>query len=119
MEKELIRTLRLNGTTLRIYDNFSFSHGGRYNLAYEFKVGRKVIFSGSDFCASPLHAVDSLATAYSLLSFLCLRPGDTDKEYFEEYTKEQMEWAKSDKCEYLQLLVMEWEEKNQKRNRRN
>lgn len=112
MEKELIRTLRLNRTTLRIYDKFSFSHGGKYNLAYEFKVGRKVIFSGSDFCASPCHAVDSLATAYSLLSFLCLRPGDTDKEYFAEYNEEQLEWANSSKCEYLSYLVSDWQEKN-------
>ena len=112
MEKELIRTLRLNGTTLRIFDIFKRDSLGKNIISYEFKVGRKVIFSGEDFHCSPCHAVDSLATAYSLLSFLCLKPGDTDKEYFSEYTTEQMEWANSSKCEYLSFLVSEWEEKN-------
>lgn len=112
MEKELIRTLRINGTTLRVYDLFKRDSYGKNVLSYEFKVGRKVIFSGNDFHCSPSQSIDSLEVAYCILSFLCLKPGDTDKDYFENYTKEQMDWANSSKCEYLSCDVAMWEEKN-------
>lgn len=109
--KELIRTLRLNGTTLRIYDE-NLTRGSRRLLSYEFKVGRKILFSGNDFSPSPLFADDSLQTAYSILSFLTLGIHDTDKEYFENYNEEQLEWANSYKREYLSYIVSNWEEKH-------
>jgi len=109
---DLLRTLRLNGTTLRIWDTFNRDSFGKSILRYEFKVGRNVLFTGSDFHCAPSVSIDSLECAYSLLSFITLRPGDTDKEYFEEYTEEQLEWANSSKCEYLSFLVHEWEERN-------
>lgn len=112
MEKELIRILRLNGTTLRVFDLFKRDSMGKSILGYEFKVGRKVLFQGEDIHCPPCYSIDSLQTAYSILSFLTLRPGDTDKEYFENYTEEQQEWVLSDKCEYLSSLVSDWEEKN-------
>lgn len=108
---DLLRVLRLNGTTLRVFD-IQTSRGGKNFLGYEFKVGRKIIFEGRDYGCPPSYSIDSLKVAYSILSFLTLRPGDTDKEYFEDYTQEQMDFAKSSKCEYLQFLVSDWEEKN-------
>lgn len=111
---DLLRTLRLNGTTLRLWDTNRLTGGafGKAILKYQFKVGRKVIFEGEDFSPSPCWAIDSLQTAYSCLSFLTLKPGDTDSEYFEKYSEDQMNWAKSSKCEYLSYLVSDWEEKN-------
>lgn len=111
-EKDLLRTLRLNGTTLRVFDMEKTRGTNHHCLGYQFKVGRKIIFEGTDFGCPFQIGIDSLEAAYSILGFLTLKPGDTDKEYFEEYTKEQMEWAKSSKCEYLSLLVSDWEEKN-------
>ena len=110
-EFPLLRTLRLNGTTLRVFDIYE-SRGGKNFLGYQFKVGKKIVFEGKDFGCPPCYSIDSLSTAYSILSFLTLRPGDTDKEYFEDYTAEQMEWARSSKCEYLQYMVSDWQEKN-------
>ncbi len=52
-----------------------------------------VLFEGEDFGCSPLDAIDSDAAVASLMSFLTLRPGDTDSEYFEAYTPEQMEYC--------------------------
>jgi hypothetical protein len=49
-----------------------------------------VLFTGEDFGCSPLHAVDSDETCRSVMSFLTLRPGDTDREYFAGYTPEQL-----------------------------
>jgi hypothetical protein len=53
----------------------------------------RIIFEGSDFSGSPMHADDSDATIASLLGFLTLRPGDTDRDYFEAYTPEQLEFC--------------------------
>lgn len=113
MEKELIRTLRLNGTTLRVYDLFKRDSLGKNILAYEFKVGRNIIFQGDDFHCSPLASIDSLETAYSILGFLTLGIHDTDDEYFENYTPEQLEWANGyGKRVELSFLISDWEEKN-------
>ena len=51
---------------------------------------REVLFEGEDFQCSPLHAVDSDETVRAIMDFLTLRPGDTDAEYFENYTAEQL-----------------------------
>ena len=61
----------------------------------------KVIFEGRDFGPSPLHAIDSRETALAVMGFLCLRKGDTDKEYFEGYTEKQRAWSESYECECL------------------
>lgn len=50
---------------------------------------RKTLFLGEDFAGSPLHADDSDETMRSLMTFLTLRPGDTDAEYFANYTDSQ------------------------------
>ena len=59
------------------------------------------LFTGTDFRASPRHAVDSEEAALALLGFLTLRPGDTDPDYFEHYQQEQLEWVHSSQCEAL------------------
>lgn len=97
---ELIKTLHKYGCTLRIWDTYK-TRDHKCVLRYELKSGRKVIFSGSDFCCSPMHAIDSIETAKSLLGFLTLNPGDTDKEYFAEYTQEQLNWCTSSQAEEL------------------
>jgi len=54
--------------------------------------GKGIVFEGEDFCASPMHAIDSDATVAALLSFLSLQTGDTDAEYFDTYTPAQLAW---------------------------
>ena len=53
----------------------------------------RTLFEGEDFGCSPLHASDSDAAVEAIMSFLTLRPGDTDSEYFEGYTGEQREYC--------------------------
>jgi len=96
---ETIRTVRLfpyrkghgPSFTLRLLDPCIF--GNRPRLAYtltQHENGKStVLFEGSDFGPSPMHAVDSDETVAALLGFLTLRPGDTDAEYFENYTDDQ------------------------------
>jgi hypothetical protein len=41
------------------------------------------------------------------MGYLTLRKGDTDKEYFENYTPEQRDFSDSFDCEVLQYLTSE------------
>ena len=108
---EHIRTWEGDGFRLELWDTFqSLGSGSQSRLAYQLYDGERLIFQGEDFGCSPLHAIDSDACVASLLNFLALRPGDTDREYFDSYTSEQMEWCQSDRAEYLGLLAMEMEE---------
>jgi len=54
---------------------------------------RRVIFEGSAYRPSPLRSIDGDYSMQGLLSFLTLRPGDTDREYFDRYTPAQMAFA--------------------------
>jgi hypothetical protein len=55
-----------------------------------------LLFSGADYGCSPMHAIDSDETLRSLLGFLTLRPGDTDAEYFKDYTQDQLDFCSGD-----------------------
>lgn len=73
----------------------------------------RMLFEGDDFGCSPLHSIDGDECLRALLGFLLLRPGDTDKEYFKAYSKEQLEWAENE-AEVLQWVLEEPENESQK-----
>jgi hypothetical protein len=80
---------------LRTWDTGRYDHRGQSRIAYTLEQGephgpRRTLFEGDDFAGSPMHADDSDATLRALLVFLTLRPGDTDADYFAEYTPEQL-----------------------------
>lgn len=91
--RDLIKTWRKSGFTLRLWDTGKRDWRGQTKLDYELKDGRKVVFAGDDFAGSPMHADDSRETVAALLGFLTLKPGDTDADYFEQYTPEQLAWC--------------------------
>lgn len=64
------------------------------------------IFAGEDFAGSPLHADDSDDTVRALLSFLTLREGDTDADYFDDYTERQCAFRDAH-AESLSLYAMD------------
>ena len=109
MNREKLRSWRSGRFELDLFATNQTDWRGQSRLAYTFRDGGKVIFEGQDFAGSPLHADDSSATVAALLSFLSLRPGDTDREYFERYTPEQLEWARAN-GEELSMLAHEIEE---------
>ena len=51
---------------------------------------RRTIFEGEDYGCSPMHSIDGDESVAGLLNFLTLRKGDTDADYFENYTKRQI-----------------------------
>ena len=56
---------------------------GQTIIAYTFAMDGAVLETGADFAGSPMHADDSDACIALLLTFLTLRPGDTDADFFD------------------------------------
>jgi hypothetical protein len=128
-EDQLLRTVTMRpyvdqskSFTLKTWDTYRSDSSGKSTLGYQFTQHRtpnseKIIFEGEDFHCSPMDAIDSDAALRSLLSFLTLRPGDTDQEYFENYTQDQLDFT-SEHAEILSLYAMEdnadpWDETDQ------
>ena len=72
-------------------------------LGYELKQDGVILFEGEDFGCSSINAVDSDACVSALMSFLTLRPGDTDAEYFGTYTESQLAFTR----EHAEALACE------------
>jgi hypothetical protein len=70
---------RRNGQTLIAYTLWMKAPG----------MARTVIFEGADYGVGAFVCIDSDDAVRGLLGFLTLRPGDTDADYFTNYTKEQ------------------------------
>lgn len=81
---------------------------GKANLSYKFfKSTKDVIFEGNNFWPSAAHrAIDSDETVLSLMTFLTLQKGDTDKEYFDNYTPRQFQFRDSGEAEAVSIEVM-------------
>lgn len=83
-------------------------YGGRVKLGYRLTMreGGKssVLFEGEDFSCASHVAIDSDECVRSLMTFLTLRPGDIDSEYFANYTPAQLEYCQQH-AEALDLAV--------------
>jgi len=109
--RDLVKVWRRNGFTLRLWDTGTRDSYGKTRLDYELKDGRAVIFADGDFCCSPMDAIDSPACVGALLGFLTLQEHDTDAEYFERYTPEQLAWRDSSRCHTLCMIQFEIQER--------
>lgn len=80
----------------------------QWGIGYDFREtgAAEPLFSGEDFGCSPMDAIDSDDCLRTLLSFLTLRPGDTDAEYFDDYTEAQHTFA-AEHAENVSLWAME------------
>src|SRR5690606_37510935 len=102
---EPLRHVRLDtGHVLRTWDTGKLS-AGRTCLGYELRYAAgAAVFSGADFRPSPMHADDADVTLRALCGFLFLRSGDTDRDYFADYSPAQLAFSASSECEQLQWL---------------
>lgn len=93
--------------TLQITDDHGWDDAGRIRLGYVLKMhdaGKTtVLFRGADVCAHV--ASDSDAAVAAVMTFLTLKPGDTDADYFAAYTDEQHAFC-SAHAESLSLEVL-------------
>lgn len=66
------------------------------------------LFEGEDYHCAPSDPIDSDRAVAGIMGFLTLRPGDTDEEYFENYTEAQRDYceqyAESLSCEVEAVL---------------
>jgi hypothetical protein len=84
--------------TLHIYDGQETDSAGRFALGYELRSEGQSIFSATsrDGAFVWVHcAIDSDTAVRSIMTFLTLRPGDTDAEYFADYSAAQQDFAAS------------------------
>lgn len=91
---------------LTLWDINRRDHLGKNMLKYRLNMGRKTLFQGEDFACSPMDAIDSDACVNSIMGFLTLRPGDTDQDYFYNYTLEQREFCEQH-AENLSYAVLD------------
>ena len=104
----LLRHVRIEGYRLKLYDTNTRGEYNKSRLAFGFfDPDGKLLFSGTDFCCAPAFAVDSDDAIRSLLGFLTLKPGDTDDEYFQDYTPAQLAFTESSDCEELSMWACE------------
>ena len=98
----ILRDVEVDGHRLTLWDTNERDRYGKAKLGYMFHdLDGKVLFMGEDYHCSPCHAIDSDDSVRGILCFLTLRPGDTDDEYFAEYTPDQLDFANT-RAEYLQ-----------------
>jgi hypothetical protein len=95
-DENLLRDVDVGGFRLQMWDTGRQDSYGKSRIRYKFSSSDgKVLFEGDDFRSSPMHGIDSDEAVRALLGFLTLKPGDTDAEYFKDYTKEQMDFAQT------------------------
>jgi len=87
---------------LRTWETAERCDTGQIKLGYVFESpDGSTLFEGTDYGCSPMHGIDSDDRLLGLLGFLTLQPGDTDEEYFKDYTDDQRDWSQSSACENL------------------
>ena len=126
MKNELIRTDTfspyIEGAnyptfTLNLYDTHTVGEYKKARLGYELimnnvlsgeVVSNTLLFTGEDYFCSPLHSIDSDGAVKGIMCFLTLREGDTDSDYFTDYSPEQITFrdnhAETLSCEVMCLF---------------
>lgn len=75
------------------------------NWSYTLTWNGQVIFTGNDFHPGLLVADDPTRTLADLAAFLTLAPGDTDPEWFNTCTTDQLTFATSTDAQELTLAL--------------
>lgn len=97
---------RYEATGRRNYIRYKLTQtGSAYTATMRYRRVTTELFTGDDFSPGPMHAIDSDACVRGLMGFLTLRPGDTDSDYFREYTDEQRRFC-DEHAEALSAEVM-------------
>lgn len=92
------------------YEYITLFPGGDKLHYYLLDKYNNILFSGNDYKPSPLyHSIDCIAAVVCGLSFLTLQDGATDREYFINYTLEQLAFRDSWECEQINCLINDFE----------
>lgn len=105
-----IRGIRVKSAGIRA----ALFYKGTNKLAYKVWHRGKLLFYGNDYRPGIMTAFDSKESIMGLLNYMALQEGDTDDEYFADYTPEQLAFSSSDDCEELKIFVLDYNEKTDK-----
>ena len=101
-----LRVPLLRGEPTIVIRAYDANSGGTHNrIDVEVRQGRKVIFPrGATHCGIPSGLpIDGIYAKELVMTLVAMKPGDTDSEYFADYTSEQLAWAEK----YGELLECE------------
>lgn len=85
--------------TLCLWDLERRDEYGKHILKYRLTMQKEkftvseILFEGEDYHLASGQHVDSDEAVEGIMSFLTLKPGDTDEDYFKDYTQEQLEYC--------------------------
>jgi hypothetical protein len=106
-DDRILRYVDVDGYKLLTWDVNQRYGTGQSKVGYAFFTPEgKILFSGEDIGIAPSDPIDSDAALRAVLGWLTLKPGDTDSEFFERYTPEQMAFAEGP-AEELQMWSIE------------
>jgi hypothetical protein len=106
-----LRNVYIKGTDLRLHTwdaNKRFSTG-QETIGYALYEGETLIFAAEDCGVSPMHAIDSDRALCGLLTFLSLKIGDTDRDYFDAYAPDQLDFSQR-RGEEISMYILDCEE---------
>jgi hypothetical protein len=94
----VLRHVMLDGYRLLTWETGKRFHTRQHKIGYAlWQPGHdEPLFVGEDCGVAPSDSIDGDGALRGLMGFLTLKPGDTDDEYFENYTPEQLAFAESD-----------------------
>lgn len=98
-DHRVLRHVEFDGYRLMLWDTYNRDPGkfGRSRLGYVlWHRDGSVLFAAKDYSPGCMSCIDSDDSVRGLIGFLTLKPGDTDDDYFKDYTPEQLAWAKSE-----------------------
>lgn len=101
--KKIVRAVRFStGHTLFLWETGRRGDYGRRYLGYRFLTpAGKILFQGDEFSPGAVRDPYSDDSINSIMLYLTLQSGDTDKEFFDKYTPDQLAWASSAECEQI------------------
>lgn len=110
---ELLRSVVFRGFeryTLATFDTYRCNTQGKHRVRYIFYDNTKPVdlskplFSGY-VDVGGFTSIDSDEVLLSIMTFVTLRKGDTDSDYFDNYTQDQIAFRESDICEELSCAL--------------
>lgn len=110
-------TLRIPGQyqgepmiTIHAWERPAGDTGTHWGLEFEVRQGGRVVFPRGSLWGAVSHvagqSVDGPWARELAIGCAAMKPGDTDSDYFADYTPEQLEWAGAN-GEYLSIVAEE------------
>lgn len=90
---DFMRGLILDEYLCELYQPHGFQSGSHYTVGLRLWDGDELIFDSHRVGVPQGVAIDSPGVFEAALSSLSMKPGDTDSDYFSDYTPEQLEWV--------------------------